>query len=86
MMRIRSRSRSEKWLERIGELPWWQRSGALAVPAAAALGAVAYAGRRRVWRGIALVASGVEAVADTIEDAAEGLRDNARKRAGVAGT
>jgi hypothetical protein len=85
-MRIRRRSRSDKWLDRIGELPWWQRSGALAVPAAAALGAVAYAGRRRVWQGIALVASGVEAVADTIEDAAEGLRDSARKRAGMAGT
>jgi hypothetical protein len=85
-MRIRRRSRSEKWFERIGELPWWQRSGALAVPAAAALGAVAYAGRRRVWQGIALMASGVEQVADTIEDGAEALRDGARKRAGMAGT
>ena len=80
-MRIRRRSRSEKLLERIGELPWWQRSGALAVPAAAALGAVAYAGRKRVWQGIALVASGVEHVADTIEDGAEALRDAARARA-----
>jgi hypothetical protein len=80
-MRIRRRSRSEKWLERIGELPWWQRTGALAVPAAAALGAVAYAGRRRVWRGIALLASGVEQVADTIEDGAEALRDAAHARA-----
>jgi hypothetical protein len=83
-MRIRRRSRSERWLERVGELPWWQRGGALAVPAAAALGAVAYAGRRRVWQGIALLASGVEQVADTIEDGAEALRDSARKRAGVA--
>jgi hypothetical protein len=80
-MRIRRRSRSEKWLERVGDLPWWQRTGALAVPAAAALGAVAYAGRRRVWRGIALLASGVEQVADTIEDGAEALRDAARARA-----
>jgi hypothetical protein len=85
-MRIRRRSRSERWLERIGELSWWQRTGALAVPAAAALGAVAYAGRRRVWQGIALTASSVEAVADTIEDAAEGLRDAARERAGMART
>ena len=67
-MRIRRRSRSERWLERIGELPWWQRSGALAVPVAAALGAVGYRGRRRVWQGIALAASAVEQVADTIED------------------
>jgi hypothetical protein len=85
-MRIRRRSRSERWLDRIGELPWWQRTGALAVPAAAAVGAVAYAGRRRVWQGIALLASGVEQVADTIEDGAEALRDGARKRAGIAGT
>jgi hypothetical protein len=80
-MRIRRRSRSEKWLERVGDLPWWQRTGALAVPAAAALGAVAYAGRRRVWQGIARLASGVEQVADTIEDGAEALRDVARARA-----
>ena len=80
-MRIRRQSRSEKWLERIGELPWWQRGGALAVPAAAALGAVAYRGRRRVWQGLALLASGVEQVADTIEDGAEALRDAARARA-----
>jgi hypothetical protein len=79
-MRIRRRSRSEKWLERVGDLPWWQRTGALAVPAAAALGAVAYAGRRRVWQGIALLASGVEQVADTIEDGAEALRDAASAR------
>jgi hypothetical protein len=85
-MRIRRRSRSERWLDRIGELPWWQRGGALAVPAAAAFGAVAYRGRRRVWQGIALLASGVEHVADTIEDGAEALRDSARKRAGVAQT
>jgi hypothetical protein len=82
-MRIRRRSRSEKLLERIGELPWWQRVAPLAIPA---VGAVAFAGRRRMWQGIALVASAVEEVADTIEDAAEGLRDTARKRAGLAGT
>jgi hypothetical protein len=81
MMRIRKRSRSERWLERIGQVPWWQRSTALAVPAAAVVGAVAYRGRRRVWQGVALVASAVEEVADTIEDAAEALRDGARRRA-----
>jgi hypothetical protein len=83
-MRIRRRSRSEKLLERIGEVPWWQRSTALAVPAAAAVGALAYKGRRRVWQGIALAASAVEHVADTIEDGAEALRDGARRRAGMA--
>ncbi len=80
-MRLRKRSRSEVLLGRIAEVPWWQRATALAVPAAVALGAAAYAGRRRVWQGIALVASAVEEVADTVEDAAEALRDGARKRA-----
>jgi hypothetical protein len=83
-MRIRRRSRSERLLERVGNVPWWQRSAALAVPAAAAVGAIAYRGRRRVWQGIALLASGVEEAADTIEDAAEALRDGARRRAGLA--
>ncbi len=82
-MRIRRRSRSEKLLKRIGELPWWQRAAPLAVPA---VGAVVLTGRRRMWHGLALVASAVEGVADTIEDAAEGLRDAARKRAGLAET
>ena len=80
-MMFRRQSRSEKVLERIGELPWWQRTAALAVPAAAAAGAVAYAGRRRLWQGLALAASAVEQVADTIEDGAEALRDAARTRA-----
>ena len=82
-MRIRRRSRSEKLLERIGDLPWWQRAAPLAIPA---LGAAAFAGRKRVWQGLALMASAVEEVADTIEDAAEGFRDAARKRAGMAQT
>jgi hypothetical protein len=80
-MRLHKRSRSERLLERITEVPWWQRATALAVPAAAALGAAVYARRRRVWQGVALAASAVEQVADTIEDAAEALRDGARKRA-----
>ena len=79
-MRVRRRSRSQKWLERIGEVPWWQRAAALAVPAA---GAVAITGRKRVWQGIALLASGVEKVADTVEDGAEALRDAARARGGL---
>ena len=82
-MRIRRRSRSEKLLERIGKLPWWQRAAPLAVPA---VGAVVLTGRRRMWRGLAFVASAVEGIAYTIEDAAEGLRDTARKRTGPAET
>jgi hypothetical protein len=51
-MRFRRRSRSEQLLDRIVEAPWWQRATAVAVPAAAALGTAAYAGRRRIKRGI----------------------------------
>ena len=51
-MRLHRRSRSEQLLDRIVEAPWWQRATALAVPAAAALGAAAYAGRRHVKRGM----------------------------------
>jgi hypothetical protein len=80
-MRLRKRSRSEQLLDRIAAVPWWQRATALAVPAAAGLAAAVYARRKRVWQGIALVASAVEEIADTIEDAAEALRDGARKRA-----
>ena len=40
-MRLHRRSRSEQLLDRIVEAPWWQRATALAVPAAAALGAAA---------------------------------------------
>jgi hypothetical protein len=80
-MRLRKRSRTEQLLDRLAEVPWWQRGTALAVPAAAALGAAVYGQRKRVWRGIALAASAVEEVADTIEGAAEALRDGARRRA-----
>jgi hypothetical protein len=80
-MRLRKRSRSDRLLERLAEVPWWQRATALAVPAAAAVGAAVYTRRKRVWQGIALAASAVEQVADTIEDAAEALRDGARRRA-----
>jgi len=51
-MRLHRRSRSEQLLDRIVEAPWWQRATALAVPAAAALAAAAYAGRRHVKRGM----------------------------------
>jgi hypothetical protein len=39
-------------LDYIVEAPWWQRATALAVPAAAALGAAGYAGRKRILKGI----------------------------------
>jgi hypothetical protein len=60
----------------------WRRLGLLIVPLAG-LAALAYVGRRRLWQGIGLGASAVEEVADTVEDAAEDLRDVARERAAV---
>ena len=58
----------------------WLRVAVLALPAAAAIAAIGYAGRRRLWQGVAVAASAVEEVADTIEDAAEDVRDAARER------
>jgi hypothetical protein len=81
-MRFRRRKGARVWLAWLGELPTWQRVAVVAIPAAGAAGLV-YAGRRRVWQGVGLVASAVEEVADTVEDAAEDLRDTARERAAV---
>jgi hypothetical protein len=47
-------------LDRIVEAPWWQRATALAVPAAAALGAAAYAGRHHVKRGMDALRGGAQ--------------------------
>jgi hypothetical protein len=76
----RRRSRSSRWLGWVAHLPGWQRAAVLAVPAAG-VAALAYAGRRRLWQGVAVVADAVEEVADTVEDAAEDLADGARERA-----
>jgi len=81
-MRFRRRKGTRVWLGWLAELPAWQRVAVVAVPAAGVAGLV-YAGRRRVWQGVGLVASAVEEVADTVEDAAEDLRDTARERAAV---
>jgi hypothetical protein len=50
-MRLRKRSRSERALDYVVEAPWWQRATALAIPAAAGIGAAAYAGRKRIRKG-----------------------------------
>jgi hypothetical protein len=78
-MRYRRRKGTRRWLGWLEELPAWQRAVLVAAPVGVA--ALAYAGRRRLWQGIGLVASAVEEVADTVEDAAEDLRDTARERA-----
>ena len=78
-MTFRRRSRRQRWLGWLEELPPWQRAAIVALPLGVA--AVAVAGRRRLWQGVGLVASAVEEVADTVEDAAEDLRDTAKERA-----
>jgi hypothetical protein len=78
-MTFRRRNRTRRWLGRLEELTPWQRAAVVAVPAG--LVAIAFVARRRMWQGVALVASAVEEVADTVEDAAEDLRDAARARA-----
>jgi hypothetical protein len=79
-MRLRRRQRAWWRLGWLSELPAWQRAAVLAVPVGGVV-ALGYAGRRRLWQAVALVASAVEEVADTVEDAAEDLRDAARERA-----
>ena len=78
-MTFRRRSRARRSLGWLEELPPWQRAAVVAVPVG--LLALAFVARRRMWQGVALVASAVEEVADTVEDAAEDLRDAARERA-----
>jgi hypothetical protein len=78
-MTFRRRSRRQRWLGWLEELPPWQRAAIVALPLGVA--AIAVAGRRRLWQGVGLVASAVEEVADTVEDAAEDIRDAARERA-----
>jgi hypothetical protein len=70
--------RSRGWF---ADLPLWQRLAVVGVPLA--VGALAFAGRRRLWQTLGFVASAVEEVADTVEDAAEDLRDTARERSAV---
>jgi hypothetical protein len=47
----------------------------------AALLALGYVGRRRLWQALGVVSDVVEEAADTVEDAAEDVRDYARERA-----
>jgi hypothetical protein len=80
-MTFRRRSRQQRWLGWVEELPPWQRAAIVAVPLGIGVAAIAVAGRRRLWQGLGFVASAVEEVADTVEDAAESVRDTARERA-----
>jgi hypothetical protein len=79
-MRLRRRSRTERWAAKTEEVPPAARV-AVAVGAGALLLALAYVARKTLWRGVAVVADVVEEVADTVEDAAEDVRDAAKARA-----
>ena len=75
---LRRRSRAERLREAVSELPV-----ARVAVAAAAIGLVAglaYVARKRLFAAAAVVAEGVEEVADTLEDAAEDVAEAARKR------
>ena len=76
----RRRSRADRVVAEARQLPAIVLVGGAAA-VTAALVALGYAARRRLWQGVALVADAVEEVADTIEDAAEDLGDAAKARA-----
>jgi hypothetical protein len=79
-MMLRRRSRTDRWAEEVrGTSPL--ALAALGVGLAAAVFALAYMARRRLWQSVAVVADAVEEVADTVEDAAEEVQDAARARA-----
>jgi hypothetical protein len=80
MMRLRRKSRTDQVVEEVRKVP-----AAVVIAAGAALSgglvALAYFGRRRLWKAVAVAADAVEEVVDTVEDAAEDVRDFARARA-----
>ena len=76
----RRRSRTDRVVDEVKNIPAVILIAVGAVFAGGLLG-LAYAGRRRLWKAVAVVADAVEEVADTVEDAAEDVRDAARARA-----
>jgi hypothetical protein len=80
MMR-RRRSRRDRWSAEVRQASSSQPARVALIGAGiAALLALAYLGRRRLWQALGLVADAVEEVADTVEDAAEDVRDYAQAR------
>ena len=78
--RLRRKSRKDRLVEAIQELPPVAQIG-LAAAAAGVLVGLAYVARRRLFVAAAVVAEVIEEAADTVEDAAEDLAEAARERA-----
>jgi 1-aminocyclopropane-1-carboxylate deaminase/D-cysteine desulfhydrase-like pyridoxal-dependent ACC family enzyme len=76
----RRRSRAEQVVAEVKKTPAVVLIAAGAV-LAGGLVALAYVGRRRLWKAVAVAADAVEEVADTVEDAAEDLAEAAAARA-----
>jgi hypothetical protein len=77
---LRRRSRTDRLAAEVKEVSPLVRAVLIAIGGAALL-ALAYVARRRLFGALAVVADAVEEVADTVEDAAEDVRDTARARA-----
>jgi hypothetical protein len=78
--RRRRRSRREQALAAVRDLAS-PRTMALAGAGLLAVAGLAYAGRRFLWRAVAVTAEAVEEAADAVEDVAEDLGEAARARA-----
>jgi hypothetical protein len=78
--RLRRKSRKDRLIEAIQQLPPVAQIG-LAAAAAGVLVGLAFVGRKRLFVAAAVVADAIEEVADTVEDAAEDLAEAACERA-----
>ena len=79
-LRLRRRSRTDRLVDAIQQLPPAARVGLIAAATGVLVG-LAYLTRKRLLAAAAVVADVVEEAADVVEDAAEDLGDAARKRA-----
>ena len=79
-LRLRRRSRMERFKDAFQSLPPAARVG-LAAAATGLLVGAAFAARKKLFVAAAVVADVIEEAADTVEDAAEDIADAARERA-----
>ena len=79
-LKFRRKSRVERLMETVQQLPPAARIGLVAAATGLLVGA-AYVARRKLFVVAAVVAEAIEEAADTVEDAAEDLAEAARGRA-----